>query len=303
MLGNNTDQMNTSPDSTPAAAESQSLPAAITTDAPCLGCGYNLLGIARSGRCPECGSSVARSLRGNLLEYASVEYLRTLRAGGIVVIVGTFISFVGEGTLDATLKFLSTLTGSTSRGAPETLESLTNLLASVLWVIGWWMLTTPDPGLVGPDADMKPRRTLRWALIVSASLMLGKAVIEFLPSAGRSFNTANTGGILTISRWPSSGPDIAIAILFVLIGGASLAFIIVCFFVSLKLVNTLASRASDKSLEKFAAKCVWLLPTLIATLFAAPIAIILYLLLMFRLTFRIGAALQTARAAAAEAQL
>ncbi len=38
-----------------------------TIDAPCVHCGYDLRGLPANGRCPECGTAIARSIRGDLL--------------------------------------------------------------------------------------------------------------------------------------------------------------------------------------------------------------------------------------------
>jgi MFS family permease len=53
----------------------------IDTDLSCIYCGYNLRGLAMTGRCPECGHSVDRSVRGDLLRYANRKWLRKMSLG------------------------------------------------------------------------------------------------------------------------------------------------------------------------------------------------------------------------------
>lgn len=50
-------------------------------DLPCVACGYDLRGLSQSGRCPECGAAIERSLRGNLLKYADLAWLTKVRRG------------------------------------------------------------------------------------------------------------------------------------------------------------------------------------------------------------------------------
>ena len=53
----------------------------IEVDTECIHCGYNLRGLTNEGRCPECGSPVDDSLRGNLLRHADPDWLDRLRFG------------------------------------------------------------------------------------------------------------------------------------------------------------------------------------------------------------------------------
>ena len=57
----------------------------VLDDRPCLACGYNLRSLPTTGKCPECGAPVERSLRGVLLRYSSPTYLARLRRGILLV--------------------------------------------------------------------------------------------------------------------------------------------------------------------------------------------------------------------------
>ncbi|GJM18905.1 MAG: hypothetical protein DHS20C14_11180 [Phycisphaeraceae bacterium] len=71
--------------------------ARVETDRECPGCGYNLKGLPRGGRCPECGRLIGGKASGRLVDnivYASPAYLRTLRSGLLIMVVSVFILWV-----------------------------------------------------------------------------------------------------------------------------------------------------------------------------------------------------------------
>lgn len=74
--------------------ESLSAAEPLTRDTPCIHCGYNLRGLAAGGQCPECGHAIAESLRGDLLRFANPDWLRKVRLGITVQLVGIVISLV-----------------------------------------------------------------------------------------------------------------------------------------------------------------------------------------------------------------
>lgn len=61
--------------------ESVSAAEPLTRDTPCIHCGYNLRGLAPGGLCPECGCAIDESLRGDLLRFANLDWLRRVRWG------------------------------------------------------------------------------------------------------------------------------------------------------------------------------------------------------------------------------
>ena len=60
-------------------------------EALCVICGYDLHGAPPEGRCPECGTAVARSSQGHLLGNASPNWLRLLRWGVLVGLIAMFV--------------------------------------------------------------------------------------------------------------------------------------------------------------------------------------------------------------------
>jgi|GEM_PF-2655449 len=69
-------------------------PRIIPQGRPCIGCGYNLFGLNPDGNCPECGTLVANSLRGDLLEHCGPEYLAALHAGVFWILASVLIQCI-----------------------------------------------------------------------------------------------------------------------------------------------------------------------------------------------------------------
>jgi hypothetical protein len=72
----------------------------ITSDLPCLECGYNLRGLPRYGRCPECGVDVGPSvdrLNARTLADADARWLRRLSEGSIVGLAALVICLAVAG--------------------------------------------------------------------------------------------------------------------------------------------------------------------------------------------------------------
>jgi hypothetical protein len=55
--------------------------ATVTSDWPCAVCSYNLRELSRTGRCPECGTPVAKSLKVRYLRGLGQAWLRSVRRG------------------------------------------------------------------------------------------------------------------------------------------------------------------------------------------------------------------------------
>ena len=53
----------------------------IEDDVFCVHCGYNLRGLTKRHRCPECGTPAGFSVEGDLLKYAQIPWIRTVRDG------------------------------------------------------------------------------------------------------------------------------------------------------------------------------------------------------------------------------
>ncbi|MBK9188343.1 MAG: hypothetical protein IPM33_05240 [Phycisphaerales bacterium] len=177
----------------------------VDTDSNCVQCSYNIRGLPISGKCPECGTPVELSLRGVLLQYASTEYLDTVRAGlslvlnGILLyIVVTILTFLG------TIVFASVLGGGWS-GYTLALTIVSFGVHGII-LFGYWKYTEPDPGFVGRNLPDTARRVVRVAVVIQA----GAAVIQLVTVLGGSAGSpaapvvsviAFLGGLLAFAAW------------------------------------------------------------------------------------------------------
>lgn len=205
----------------------------VAADMPCRRCGYNLRGLPRTGQCPECSASVARSLRGNVLEVADPAYLHRLRRGAVFVEI-SILTLVALPLVGFTVAIFSSVLpsvggeiGSVVLGASAVLA----LLASILILIGWFMLTERDPGHLGPDISDRSRMVTRIATIVCAAAWLLVAGAATLSAFGRGGAGVNFALIL-------SGAMIVLTI--------SLCIQIVA---SIRYIEHLARRVPDVRLE------------------------------------------------------
>jgi hypothetical protein len=64
----------------------------------CIECGYDLFSLDPASRCPECGTDIALSMRGELLKFANPQWLREVRLGLILMFytltIGVLLSVV-----------------------------------------------------------------------------------------------------------------------------------------------------------------------------------------------------------------
>jgi hypothetical protein len=141
----------------------------IVDDQICRRCGYNLRGLRRDGRCPECGTAVALSLEGDLLRYADPRWVERLARGSRFILNGlsaALVCAIATGVLSA-------VTPPGSPGATAmALEALTAIcqVAALFGLIaaycGAWMMTSPDPTRAGEDRYATSRKLVRIALLI-----------------------------------------------------------------------------------------------------------------------------------------
>lgn len=146
----------------------------ISRDLPCARCGYLLRGLPTSGACPECGESIATSLKGNLLRFADPHWLRTISRGAAWLHWGIRIFLIAFLLYLITLGVNGIAHAYLGEDAPLTRASETIWhIMSTVWVltpaiigIGVWMFTAPEPR---SDGEIESHMTrLLAALIVPA---------------------------------------------------------------------------------------------------------------------------------------
>lgn len=232
----------------------------------CLGCGYDLGGLPSDGACPECGAPVARSLKGPLLRFASGELLAKLHTGVVLVIAGTIAQLALTG-----VAFVAGIAAAISGSAPfirsaQVLSAIGSTVLTVAILIGWWLVTTPDPG-VAPRWDA--RRTRRWVRI-TVIIQIGASLLQMFSTLATP--ALQTGGMAV---W-----IVGIGVALVAIGAW-----IAAFFAQMLYLRWIARRIPDPRVVEWTKMMMWLGPLLytvgMLALFLGPLAaMILYLIML-----------------------
>jgi predicted RNA-binding Zn-ribbon protein involved in translation (DUF1610 family) len=106
----------------------------LAQDTPCASCGYNLRGIALESRCPECGTSVGRSIRSDFMRYCHPAWVERLAAGMSWIIMSVLLGIVFGLVANLVER----------RAGNDTLTSVLGLVSPAIGLVGAWMVTTPD---------------------------------------------------------------------------------------------------------------------------------------------------------------
>lgn len=229
----------------------------VGADRACIRCSYNLRGLPTDGRCPECGTPVADSLRGDYLAFAAPEHLASIRAGLGLVLVGVpvyFVALVG-GVLGA---FVAQ--GILSPGEIGVLRHAAMLAPSALLLAGYWRLTRPEPGHDRFGVPTWARRIIRVAAALQAAASGADVLASpFVPGGPAS---ATLRGVIV---GLADAVDVA----------AALAWV-AQFFAVMIYVGWLGRRVPDRKLVEWSKTYSWALPLLFVfgavVLFLGPVA-------------------------------
>ena len=137
----------------------------LAEDVTCRECGYNLRGIHVESACPECGSAVGWSIKGDFLRYSNPDWVATLAEGMAWLLTSVVLSFIFSCISRNIVQ-----SASSSAQASAALAAGLELIPSLVGAVGYWKVTQPEPTdqpavelLTGIDA----RRTARWCMIGS----------------------------------------------------------------------------------------------------------------------------------------
>ncbi|MFG0251970.1 MAG: hypothetical protein ACF8NJ_03755 [Phycisphaerales bacterium JB038] len=211
-------------------------------DVFCRQCGYNLRGLTPEGKCPECGTPIERSLRGNLLVYSSPEYLTKLHQG-VFLILAAIVAQIILTVLAIVLMAAVGLQGASTAGVQLVLNGLGIAVSVASWY-GWWLFSSPDPAFVGLERGNAARRVVRVAVMLIAALTIAQTGMSYAVNSGTAVSTLSLA-------------------LLTLVGLLSLAASATMFFASMLYMRWLTPRIPDPKLFERSKMYMWLLPILV----------------------------------------
>jgi hypothetical protein len=165
------------------AGSASTIAGVVTVDVSCHRCAYNLRGLSRAGRCPECGAPIEVSLAGDALRFADPEWLAAMARGA--AIGETFLRvLVGCGYI-ILLTWALSFFGVNGQVVRDVTVALIVAAGMVTLFVSAWRISVPHPLLLEKESWHAPRRLIRYAII--GGICVG--------GAGATLYAARTGGL------------------------------------------------------------------------------------------------------------
>jgi hypothetical protein len=154
-------------------------------DLPCRNCAYNLRTLPTSGVCPECATPVAVSLKSDLFRFSNPGWIKQLRLGAGLVVIGVFSELIsiwsGNSILNSFGIILFTVGG-------------------ILNLVGTNLLVLPDPSGIGEEKLSGWRNAVKILTVaIAIQLPVSAFAFEFTvsPSVRMTIRLVNLLGQLT----------------------------------------------------------------------------------------------------------
>lgn len=219
--------------------------------------------------CPECGLSVERSIRGDLLRWRDPAYIKRLHTGALLVQAALAI---------AQLAFVFSLLGpliiaSNPSGVSVLLPALAVAsgigvaVGLILYPVGWLFLTSKDPGRTDDEKGQRSRRLVRLSIVFLIASMVFTAGVSFVLPLFLNSSTLNEQ-FIGLMKFLTRGVQII-----------SFLVCIVQYYASMVYLRWLAERIPSERVFKRAKLLLWLGPILLLFFcFVIPplIAVVLY---------------------------
>lgn len=276
------------------APPSEANPTIIADSTPCRGCGYDLAGLAMDGACPECNKPVAHSVDGYLLVRSSPEYLRSIHRGLLIVIISSVTS-IGVNLVLVAVGVTLFLIGLAQPGRfglfsglgdsklTGALLACTALVTSGLSIWGWYLFSSPEPGVLSTEKGQRARMIVRVSAIIAGIMAVLATGLRLFPGFVPTRVSFNTGVFQPAQ------------VIGAVVGLTTLLASAVLFFSAMTFVRWLAPRIPDVKLANTANTYMWLLPVIYVVgscLVVGPfVTQVMYLILLEQFRRRIKAIL------------
>lgn len=149
----------------------------VAVDRTCRQCGYNIRGLHIAGRCPECGTPVELSARGDYLEFSAPAWVRKLVGGSRLIYRGVMLALLTFVLLAAGIVAIIALLDRPGMAAASTgmivlvfglmFSGAALLTATIMAAIGLWKLTAAEPGADESSVQSRARVVVRVGLVVT----------------------------------------------------------------------------------------------------------------------------------------
>ena len=139
---------------------------AIAADLACSGCGYNLRGLTLDRRCPECGTTIARSAFGTDLRYSDPSWVDKLQRGANLLrwyIALRIMMGVMGGAVGAILGAL----GAATLMRLQAILIPVGLVVQCLGVAGAYLITTREPRVTLTEDPVTLRKVVRVCMLAT----------------------------------------------------------------------------------------------------------------------------------------
>lgn len=258
----------------------------IRSDVPCVACGYLLRGLASDQACPECGTAVLKSTGERSILLADASYLGSIRLGLVLVVLGFIADAVWLGAIPLLFSQIGSSLIPTFKDA-WVLVLVIDAVGSVLSLVGWWLVTSPDPSIAHDVKRPWVMRAMRWLVVMLAVIAIAGFVGQMVPALANTSLGALAGNL-------QIGPATVFSPLFVavlVVRGLAAIAKVVRFVLSFYVIAQLAKEIPDAVFARKARRGLWrvvLWAALGSVIVVGPlVAIYVYMSLLFGLRKRL----------------
>ncbi len=201
----------------------------IDANTPCVSCGYNLRGLSVEGTCPECGASVACSIRGDLLRFSHPRWVGRLGTGAALLFYANLLAIAAV-IVDAVISGVVQLQQSSLAWVYDAVFAVLGLTLISMLFAGVWVLASPDP-------RESPRTRGRWVRLACREGIV--ALVVGVPLL-----------CVPLSVFPDLRLVLSVGFLVAFLGWNAAVFLH---------IGRLADRVPSRSVVRLSRICLWLL--------------------------------------------